>query len=80
MKLNGIHYVIELNYNGISLTDNEDSLVWSSNKCLGVPITKLVYDSMFDQQVRVGSLWWHKFLWKSNIPLKVLFFAWLVFV
>lgn len=54
-------YVAKQKYREASLSDNEDSLVWSWNKSLGFPIAKIVCDSMFDQHVVTSSFWWHMF-------------------
>ena len=55
------------------LLDKDDTLVWTWNEKTCVPFVKLVYEALLEERVPLSFTWWHSFLWKGNMPIKLKF-------
>ena len=68
-------YIRGLDYNRISLNEENDTLLWSFGKFVGPPSTAWAYDCILhdlveDKYTRVFSL-----LWAMKLPLKIICFT-----
>ena len=62
---------------GIELSEEEDSLIWSRDEKRGYPTIKIVHLALIEDDGVLVTKWWHKYVWKGNLPLKIRCFLWL---
>jgi len=72
-------YFMMLRSSRVACSTEEDSLVWTWNQSNGTISVKLVYDALVTQNLLVDHVWWHKAIWKLQVPVKIILFVWLCF-
>jgi hypothetical protein len=66
-----------LQASGVTLTENEDELIWTGGDSSGYLSTKNVYAALTSTLNLQTSTGWRKNLWTWNIQLKIKLFMWL---
>ena len=62
---------------GIEISEAEDTVTWSKDENRCIPTTKVAYISLLEDEIVWVSKWWHKQVWKGNLPIKIKCFLWL---
>ena len=70
-------FLKSLSYVGIEISDEKDQIIWSRYEKRGIPSTKLAYIYILEEEGIGVTKWWHKFVWKGTLPLKIKCFIWL---
>ena len=66
-------YIMGLRKKGISLSNEEDMIIWTWNKHSGTITTKQAYYSLW-VGITCDRQWWFMYIWKLQVPLKLNFF------
>ena len=69
-------YINTLKVIGISLSSEEDTILWHWNKATGQISTKEAYIAIVQSLSTYNVNWWNNLLWKWSLPLKVKCFFW----
>jgi hypothetical protein len=70
-------YTLMLRCSGVSLRNEEDTILWTWNKSLGVVTVKSAYDALVVQNVKEVPDWWFELFGKYRFLVKIILFVWL---
>lgn len=70
-------FVTNMSFNGVTMSNERDELVWTQDKYFGKVETKSFYMEIATS-CQAEDSWWHSLIWKWNLPAKLKTLLWVV--